>query len=610
LVGASRALAWLVLLLVTFFGASSCSSAAPQGEHPVADFGASFAAERKFRPLLRQWILGTPTERQALDRQLELFSERHPGDPLVRLAQVLRGFNAIEAGELVKAKELARDALLGAAGTTRDLATLVVGAAERRGKDYQAALDRLLPLLHKMIDAYATAMLNEELVRAAIGAEQWDEAVRFMLVWLLEASPGRRAQVVSTLRKLLAEIPKPRLVEELEGRVWRGAASEDRLIAKLMAQQLAIYAVDEGDTRLANDLLDEYGPLLGRYGEQVARLAADLAAGRVLGKTVGLVLALGSAELRRRSADAVAGMAYGLKQHHPKARLVTRADDSGQPALRSALEALAAEGAAVIIAAIDPKQAKQVVRFANEQSLPVVLLTHDQRASHQSSPFVFLLGEPAQGTVGRVAQTLRSQGAKVVAGLGERVAVQEGEESFGVGVRRGCAPPPSLAELQAEHVDGLVLYDGSYCDGRAVELAVRLHASLAIGLGVSALNMGRLPSGTRVLSAGVFPLPATLHPTQSDERLRHWIGEGRGRPSWWTALGRDAAVLAGQAVQNLNTQATVDAREVRVRRAEATAALGQARASLWTSASKGFDANRKLPRVITVMRPGVDAGQP
>ena len=378
-----------------------------------------------------------------------------------------------------------------------------------------------------------------------------------------------------------------------------------------MAQQLAVYAVQEQDTKLANDLLDEYGPLLGRYGEQVARLAADLASGRVLGKTVGLLLALRTAELRRRSADCVAGMAYGLRRHHPKARLVTRADDSGPSAVQSALEELAAEGAAIIVAAIDPAQAAPVARFANERSLPVVLMTHDPRASHEQSPFVFLVGEPAPDTVGRLAKTLRGLGAKVVAGLGERVTARgASDDSVGVDLRRSCVPPPGQSDLQSEHVDAVVLYDGSYCDGRAVELAERLHARLAVGLGVSSLRLDRLPPSARVLSAGVFPLPAKLDPKRSDPRLVHWISEGRAPPSWWTALGRDAALLAGQAVRDLDTRVTVDTHEVRARRAQATSALGLAQASLWTTAAKGFDANRKLPRAVTVVRAGANGSQP
>ena len=101
--------------------------------------------------------------------------------------------------------------------------------------------------------------------------------------------------------------------------------------------------------------------------------------------------------------------------------------------------------------------------------------------------------------------------------------------------------------------------------------------------------------------------PASYGSNEYTVQPNPWlIGPGSGHtrrplPSWWMALGRDAAVLAGSAVKNL-ADAMSDA-EVRARRVEATAALVAAHAELWTSADKSFDAARQLPRAVTIRTP-------
>ena len=66
------------------------------------------------------------------------------------------------------------------------------------------------------------------------------------------------------------------------------------------------------------------------------------------------------------------------------------------------------------------------------------------------------------------------------------------------------------------------------------------------------------------------------------------------------ALGRDAAVLAVLAVHDLAASASDS--DVRARRIEAAAALAVARADLWTTEARGFDAARALPREIRIVR--------
>ena len=583
---------------------AACSKGGKSGAAPVASLGVSFASEQAYRPLIRRWIGATAEERRALDLELAKLAKKDDSDPLAVLADVLRGWDALERGERGRAVELAKPALDGPPGSTHDLATLVVGAAARRSLRSRQALALLVPLLHKMLDPFATSFLNEELVRAAVGAGSWQDALRLMDVWLYESAPGERAPVRDKIARLLGDVPEAELLADARRRMIasHGAADapelsqEGRRLAEVIAQHLARVAVAARNVPLARVLLAELGPWLGAEGEEVARLAADVARGRVTAKTVGVLLALGSTPLERRSADVLAGMAFGLGIGDSDARLVAR-DDGGKPeGVAQALTELAAEGAAVIVAGIDPRHGATAVAFAEAQGLPVVLLTPDPALSQRVATDVFLLGQDPARSVGVLAAALRDGGAKVVAGLGAPLAEERRGGRLGVGLELDCAPLPPLESLRAERVDAVVLLDGASCGDGVIELAERLRAPLGVGLG--ALAGIHLPIGTRVLAAGIFPLSEG----DPDPRLAGWLESGRPPPSWWMALGRDAAVLAASAVHNLADAAGET--EVRARRVEATAALGAAESDLWTSDERGFDDSRTLPRTITVSASG------
>ena len=587
---------------------ASCGGARLNDSIPEPTLGATSAAEQAIRPLARRWLLASPVERHALERDLGAVAERFRGDPLVRYVDVLRAWDALERGQRDRATALARPLLDGPNGTVRDLAALVLGATERRSGHAKEALARLMPLLHKMLDPPATALLDEELVRAAVAAKEWRLALRLMDGWMLESSPGEREAVVGSIVQLFASFPESSLIVELRLRVQRGisVSHEEGRLAEALAHHLAGLAVAQQDVRLARLLLEYAGPLLGGAGEEVARLAGDRTRGRVTARTVGVLLALGSPSLQRRSADVVTGMAFGLRIGDTDARLVAR-DDAGDPAhVERALMELAAEGAAIIVLGIDARHAAPALQFARTQGLPVVLLTSKAASAAASvgppDTVAFRLGEPADRSVGALASALRAEGAKVVAGLGAPVVVTVAGATVsdaatgGIGMEIPCAPLPQVDALRHERVDALVALDGAHCDSGVLELARALHAPLAVGLG--AMVNVRLPEGAWVASAGVFPV-AEERPT-SDARLVGWFESGRPTPTWWMALGRDAAVLAVLAVHDLAASAS-DA-DVRARRIEAAAALAVARADLWTTEARGFDAARALPREIRIVR--------
>ena len=99
-------------------------------------------------------------------------------------------------------------------------------------------------------------------------------------------------------------------------------------------------------------------------------------------------------------------------------------------------------------------------------------------------------------------------------------------------------------------------------------------------------------------SAGLVPIQATRPEEAREEDVRAFIERFGARPTYWTALGRDAAALAGAALAPLPIDATTDPKAVTQRRAIVQAGLQAARVRLWTSDDKGMGADRVLPRAL------------
>lgn len=602
-----RSLPWAQLRLFAFAVAvTACGSSnvAESSLEATYTFVASSRVDSQFRDLIRQWLSGDARARAALDAHLESYARRFANDPVGRTAAVLRAFNALKAEQHETARELAAPVHIGPPGVNRDLAQLVLGIAERRRGNPQRALAVLTPLLHKLIDDFATELLDEVLVRAALDAGRWKMAMRFVEVWVREAAVADRREVQRRLRELIRQVPREALMSALVERVGSKYEQTEALdesgvlILQSIAQQLAIVAGDAKDQALAEVLLEGYRALLGPYGETVARLAVQRNRGRVVPRTIGLLASLGEPAMRRRSADVLSGMLFGLAQEDY--RLVARHDGGDVERVPLALSELAAAGAAVIVAAIDPKQAEAVAAFSNRNALPVLMLTPDASRLDRVSSFVFLLGSDPSQTTQAMADHLRDEGARVVAGFGGPLEVGV-DDSRGVGLSRSCQSLPGLGELRAERVDSLLIYDGASCLEETLALAKALRARVGAGLGPAGLR-GRLLEGYARLGSGVFPID------EQDERLRGWRAAGREQPSWFLALGRDAAVLAWAAVSTLtetsdDPRKADDPRKVEAQRVAAASALAAADVTLWTTDKTGFAGRRTIVRDVKVEAP-------
>jgi len=103
------------------------------------------------------------------------------------------------------------------------------------------------------------------------------------------------------------------------------------------------------------------------------------------------------------------------------------------------------------------------------------------------------------------------------------------------------------------------------------------------------------------VSAGILPLERDRVAALGDPEVAAYYNEFGQVPGWWAALGRDAGILARQAVSVLPSNTTADPKAVAQRHAIVAAALGRAQAPLWTTEASGFAGQRVLSRSLRVV---------
>ena len=396
-------------LAATVIG-SACSGAG-QEPKPVASLAVTAKAQTELQAIVDDWARSSRTERMAMKPRIAAYAKDFSAEPPALTAQALLAWVTMDEGFFAQAEaQAAAVQARAAAGTTNDLGRAIQGAVMRRRGRPEESLRTLTPLVSKLIDGWARALLNEEIVQSALAAKEWQTALHLMAVWLREASPEERDGVKNRIALNLATMPARELLVMLDrarGIEIALLAEEEREMRKLVAQQLATFAREKRDVELAQHLLHDSGPLLGDQGDAIARLATGVTKARVEARTVGLLLSLRTDETRRRGAEVTDGIAHGLGLPGPftgaardrEARLVSRDDHGAVDRIDDALAALSADGAAILIAGVDSEEAAVAARFAEQNQIPVLLL---RPAGKGEMPlpgrFTFLLGEdPAAG---------------------------------------------------------------------------------------------------------------------------------------------------------------------------------------------------------------------
>lgn len=556
---------------------------------PTAALSSSIATEAEFRGLASRWLRATGPERVAMEPALTAFCDHHPDDALAANAEALLAWVSLEERDFPEARLRARKAqVMAGAGTVADFARVTEGVTLRREGRPKEALFVLLPLVNKIIDGPARALLGEEVVRSAMDAKQWERALDLVRVWLRNAEPQERAHVRERIQDHLTRIPVADLALALDR--LRGAGvlqrTADGDILAFLAQRLAAVARETRDSSLAEYLLDKAGTVLGEEGKDLSTIAASAKRARVEARTVGLVLSLRTPEVRARGAEVASGVAFGLGLPGSGAHLVSRDDHGSREGIAEALVALSADGASILIAGSDQTEATAAAAFAEAQQIPVLLLRPPVLSPGVTARFSYVVGVDPDEVEAALVGGLVSRGAAPIALVDDDPRATRAKRPE-ITVVRGCeeAPPPA-------GVASVILTAGPDCARQVMSAPGTAHLRVAAGFGLDTL---RLPPGSLVAAAGLFPIADPAPPT-----FATWIATHGTKPSFWAALGRDAAIIAWAGVQALPAEGTEDPREVTARRASAAAALGAGRAQLWTTEATGFGDARSLARSVRV----------
>lgn len=615
------ALAWSTPFV---FALVACSRSARQPK-PAATLATSPQAAIVFAEVREQW------EQRTLEpRSATAFLRRFPDDGAAPLAKVYLAFALLERGELLQADSQLSSLTDLRPGATADLAKVARARSLRLHGAPQSALELLRPLVGKVVDDADREIFLEELALTAIAAHDDYEALAYLDAWLRGVGEDDRDRVRVKIAQILEALPRPVLEQTYRSMRQRGASSGYAGdTQKLVAARLARLAVESDDAALARWLLDVSGTSAAQAGGDAGLELGELAASRrglsvVTGKTVGLLLPTRTRELRDEAADVVRGVSFALDLPRRAGaveglRLVTRDDGTDENGTRGALEELAGEGATVIVGGFDRATADRASAWSEQSGIPVLLLAAPS-AARMPKNAAFVIGERTERELAMLGEALVRHGVRTsafVVDTDEDVSAARAAEASGlvllpatrcdVPLSEAGKPRFPVAAWVASGAQGWLVSGPASCardvlrDVQRLIEVKRAPGDRAIGVTLEAgITPSEVPTGVVVLSAsaGLVPILATRPKEARDEDVRAFIERFGVRPSYWTALGRDAGALARSALAPLPTDATSEPKAVTQRRAIAQAGLFAARLKLWTTDDKGIGSDRVLPRSL------------
>lgn len=589
----SRArLGWLLLA----GSVASCAHSAETSERgrSVSALARGQAVQAELRALRGRFFSLPRNQRQELTPELVRLIERHPADPASHWARVYLAFNQIDSGKIGQGKRLAEGVRAATRGRVRDFATVAVASGLTSEGKPRPALILLAPLQGKVIEPEERHAFYEELTRAARSAKNFDQAIHSAYEWVTHGSLVLPEASQLAVQRLIQAVPTVDLQVALGHLTLavvgtRGERSDAKArvwFLKTLRQTLIQRALQQKDPQLAGWLLGATTARerLGSVTTELSRLATTGAPAkvRVIGRRLGFIFGSNTDQARNRSAAAFAGILAALdltsETRTVSVELKTESADGSPGSMMHALEALASEGVALLIAGVDRESATLAASYASQERLPVLLLVPPAEAS--SSEYVFDLGVDPEAELRQLEQAASAAGLVRTAQVGVGAsACAEAAQAVGV-------PKFPVQAWQSSKVQALLLLGDEACSESAVaELGVlKFKPILHLGLESAALS-ARLESFSRlVLGAGSFPRRPVSEP-------------------WFQVLGHDAAVLGAQTLAALPRDASVDDRtQARRLHALARQALTQARVALWSSEAQGFNAAGSLPRTLTLQR--------
>lgn len=616
------------LAVIAAFAWSIACSRSARDARPTATLASTPEAAAAFVQLHEKW-----EQRKADVAQASDFLRRFPNDGAAPLAKVYLAFALIEQGDLIRADGILATLADLKPGATRDLATVVGARSLRLNGAPASALDNLRPLVGKVVDDADRELFLEELGLTAIAAHDDYEALAYLDAWLRGVGEDDRDRVRAKIAQILETLPRSVLEQTYRAMRTRGISSGYTTdTQKLVAARLARIAVESNDAALARWLLDASGASATQTGGDAGLELGELAASRrglsvVAGQTVGLLLPTRTRELRDEAADVVRGMSWALDLPRRAGasggvRLVTRDDGVDDQGTRAAMEELSGEGAGVIVAGFDRASADRASAWSERSGVPVLLLAAPS-AARMPKTSAFVIGERTERELAMLGEALVRHGVKTAAFVtdtSEDETAGRAAEASGLVLLPAtrCDVPLSEAGKPrfpvnawlSSGAEGWLVSGPTACardvlrDLRRIAPTLRGRGDHAIAVTLEAgVPPTEIPSGVVVLSAsaGLVPILASKPEETNEPDIRAFIERFGTRPSYWTALGRDAGAISGTALRPLPVDTTSDPKAVTQRRAIVEAGLFGARVRLWTSDEKGIASDRTLPRALRVV---------
>ncbi len=564
---------------------AGCQPAPVQSVRPAPIVGESPSALRAFRPLADAWRVASPEQRVALQVPLKEFLQQYPDDDQARLARAYLAWIHVQTGALYEARQMIEATKRGPGGAAGDFAVVAEAALLVEHNRPQEAITILRPLQGKIVDPTERFLGTETMVRAALAAELYSEALLHMIDWLAQADGASRPAVRESILSHLRHIPRRYLERALETmepnkdevrEADRARLVQHQWLYDALSARLAVIALTHEDAQLAQRVID-HNPtvlVLNEQSAQLVRLASGgQAPAHISGRTVGLLLNLTQPQARRRSSEVAAGLMLGLdalRGTDEQGYRLVLAENDGMP--ENGLSELAAQGAALIVGGVTPAEAVEVARYAELARLPVLLLEPGGE-----SPFAFNVGVSEQ------QQLLAMNRGIDQTWLPSRVLTE-----------RDCAPrasaetPFPFEQWREGELRSLLIFAGEICARdlfSAVRASKRTPWRYVLGLEAAHLWQ-RVPAGeARWLRAGRFPLEPS-----SDPEAARWAAQLGHPPTWYEVLGRDAAWIARAVLDALPALQSDERSAVQAHHRAIREALSRFRSDrLWSSEQARFE---------------------
>src|SRR5690606_25216267 len=136
------------------------------------------------------------------------FLATYPEDDQVRLARVYLAWLLVNTGDLLEARELIEVTKSGPPGPAADFGQVVEGALLVKHKQPHEALKLLRPLQGKLIEPAEAFYATQQLVRSAMAANLYAEALSHVVDWVLQARLVQRPVVRAEVKAMVARVPR------------------------------------------------------------------------------------------------------------------------------------------------------------------------------------------------------------------------------------------------------------------------------------------------------------------------------------------------------------------------------------------------------------------